>query len=177
VEEASEKWSNTLPQYACSLPFVFLNENLIELANHAAPVVAVSELELESMIPGIPTLSLATTAVVGREFTLSFIKYGIDMNVKWLIMDMPGNFGNFVEICEDALADKIIDNLPRPWPAQTCSLDTNADSDEMAYNGTISKWIKAGSAHECGWYRYLGESFIHPQGDRRGEILIPSKLD
>jgi hypothetical protein len=62
---------------------------------------------------------LATTAVVSTEFTLNFIKYGIDRNVKWLIMDMPGNFSNFVEFC--SVSGNVSDK-PMPWPSNTCSL-------------------------------------------------------
>jgi hypothetical protein len=164
VDAALNKWSENLPSYTCSLPFEIFERNLMELAKQVEPVVEESQ--------GGP-LCLSTTAVVGEEFTLSFIKFGIDKNVEWLIMDMPGNFSNFIEICMEASmeaneADQSI-NFPTPWPSDTCTLYTSDNDDDAYMRGTINEWIKNSSADT--WYRYLGKSYIHPHGDRRGERL------
>ena len=157
VDAALKKWSENLPSYTCSLPFEIFEQNLMELAKQGEPVVEDPR-----------TLCLSTTAVVGEEFTMAFIKFGIDKNVEWLVMDMPGNFSNFVEICMEAHDAKQSINLPSPWPSKTCTLFMSDNDNDAYVRGTINEWIRNSSA--VTWYRYLGKSCIHPHGDRRGEI-------
>jgi hypothetical protein len=163
VKDAIDQWTNKSLPYHGSLKFNISEHNLMELAKQKEPAVEVAS---------VPTLCLATTAVVGSEFTLSFIKFGIDSKVEWLVMDMPGNFSNFVEICGDAVDNGLVEKL-EPWPADTCCLGDN-DSAEMAYRqGTIRNWIECSEEGDL-WYRYLGKSCIHPEGDRRGKSYIDS---